>query len=375
MENNSIFTTKAGLIALALLTFASIYFGLALAQTILLILLVLAILAPLVAKAASSKLDISMAQNEICAFPGQEFEVEYQLINNKYLPVIHLDMAMEESYAIEFDHAAIAWIMPFQKLSFNQKVKAVERGVAHVNTFDLVSSDAFGMYSNVSKYVSASNARMIVYPKIKRADASNLVNKMSELEKSKQGFYTDRTLLASVKPFTDGDDYKNVNQRLLAKNDELFTNIYEKLAARRICFIPDLESFVTRTEEIGANGSYVKVEFDKEGMEDMISEIASLSMDLIKKDIVTTLVVPSIGKQAHRVVIPQDIEFAARTILTALAEIEYNAEETSLPVSEMADELNMLGKPVLVSKPGAAALLSDTPAVAEALGILRYDKI
>ena len=349
MNKGSLFTSKWGIAFLAVMAFIAAYNGFVLAQTVFVILLIIVILAPLAAKLALSKLEIGNFGSSVSAFPGQSSEIVLSAENNKLLPVTWLEMVLPtENTCLEASDesgelkTAVSWIMPFQKISCSQKIVALKRGVYQTDGIILRTGDFFGL-AVAEKQCASVLPAITVYPKIVPVNTEPVLRNMSELEQSKNGFYVDRTLLNSVRPYADGAQYKDINQRLLAREDKMYVNVYEKLAMRRVCFVPDFEKYVTRTMESGPSGSYETVSMDEDGFENMLSEIASLVIELSKKDVICTLVLPSYGNRQHKIIIPESTEYQIPQLLSALAGIDYHGERTKLPTQDMESEAHLLG--------------------------------
>ena len=132
----------------------------------------------------------------------------------------------------------------------------------------------------------------MVYPKIVPVDVSLILNNMSEMESARNGFYTDRTLLDTTRDYREGDSFKNINWRLLARRDELQVNVYEKLTMRRVCFMPDMFSF-THIEEVEEEGERRHEErvVEREELEEMFSLMASLIVKLHERDVLSRRIV------------------------------------------------------------------------------------
>jgi len=361
MTESDFFTTKRGIIVLAFMIFITAYKGYYFALTIFSLLLLLFLLAPVFARASAKKLELGL-KREVCMFQGATAKLELEIENKKLLPVVQVEAELTPELKISAN-----WVRPFEKLCCSRPFSLNKRGVIKGSEIKITVSDAL----NLSRYESAlppKNANsIIVYPRVIPVKTEPLLQRMSELEKSKNGFICDKTLINNVASYQDGMSVKDINQRLLARTDEMYVNVYEKLSMRRICIIADFESFVTRTEQLGPNGNYTISTLDEEGFETMLSAIGSAAAELTSKDIICTLVLPAYGGQKEKIIVPNTIEEQTPLLLRSLAAVSYKDEETGLSPGLVLEEIHRLGKIIVLFK-DAPVLFKDDKG-AEALGL------
>lgn len=359
------FVSITGLILLAVLIFVCAYFGFALLEAFLVVLLLLCLAAYLWARFSLGNISVAFDETDCRAFPGQTLETGARLVNAKLLPLLWLDLELptggrtcvapvvDGESGEEDKPAAIAenfsWIMPHQKLSWRQSALAVHRGVCPVDRVELMSGDGFGLTVQRRSVPVSGGVRFVVYPPIRQVDITLILNSMSELEPVKNGFYTDKTLLAGTRDYRDGDSFRDINWRLMARSDSLQVNVHERLSMRRVCFVPDVQSFAyqAEVEEDQKKKTVTLVRADE--MEQMLSLLASMIVALNDREVLCTLVVPAIGEKEARVIVPQVREDQIVEHLTALAEVDYAGEETRLPVDEMLAGLHQLGRIYILS--------------------------
>lgn len=388
-QPGSNFVSWLGLAFLAVLILVAAYFDMARLEGFLILVLILCLIAFLWGRLSLRKIELKSAREDVCGFPCQLLEAESELRNRKMLPLIWLDLSFpigkktcidpeEEApeaggdghSAGRFLRSTFLWVMPHQTISWKQQARAIHRGVCRVDTVLLHSGDGFGLSTQTGKVKLPSPLRYVVYPKVVPVDVSLILNNMSEMESAKNGFYTDRTLLENTRDYREGDSFKNINWRLLARRDELQVNVYEKLTMRRVCFVPDMFSF-THMEEI--NDEREKREervTETEEMENMFSLLASIIVKLHERGVLCSLVVPAIGDEPERLIIPETAETQVMELLGALAEIEYDSEETEVPVDKIAMERHKLGQIYVLSKNLERSFLSGDLRAAEELGAI-----
>jgi len=364
------FVSWFGLGFLLVLILVSAYFEMAALEGFLIIAFILCLIAFLWGRLSLRKMELKSADEDCCGFPGAVLEAEFSIKNGKMLPLIWLDLSFsigkktcidpeeepdeEESQAITRDgrylRATFLWVMPHQSISWKQKALAVHRGVCRIEEVKLHSGDGFGLSTQTDRVRLSPPLRFVVYPKVIGVDVTPILNKLSEMESAKNGFYTDRTLLENTRDYREGDSFKNINWRLLARKDELQVNVYEKLTMRRVCFMPDLFSF-THIEEVGEGSDrHEERVVEKENMENMFSLMASLIVKLHERGVLCSLVVPALGETSEHFVIPETAETQVMELLGALAEIEYEAETMTLPLETIALQRHNLGQLYVLSK-------------------------
>ncbi len=394
------FVSWFGLGFLLVLILVAAYFEMVALESFLILAFILCLIAFLWGRLSLRKMDLKSAEEDCCGFPGAVLEAESQIKNRKMLPLIWLDLSFpigkktcidpeepdeEESQAITKDgrylRSTFLWVMPHQSISWKQKALAVHRGVCRIEEVKLHSGDGFGLSTQTSRVKLSPPLRYVVYPKVVPVDVSLILNNLSEMESAKNGFYTDRTLLENTRDYREGDSFKNINWRLLARKDELQVNVYEKLTMRRVCFMPDLFSF-THMEEVGEGSDrHEERVVERDNMENMFSLMASLMVKLHERGVLCSLVVPALGDTPERIVIPETAETQVMELLGALAEIEYEAESVTLPLETIAIQRHKLGQMYVLSRKlersclgrevpgldelGAISILQESPSLAE----------
>ncbi len=390
-QPGSNFVSWLGLAFLAALILVAAYFDMAKLEGFLILVLILCLIAFLWGRLSLRKIDVESAEEDCCGFPGQVLEAESQLRNRKMLPLIWIDLclpmgkktcievcpedepAAEDSGEKRADRSlrsTFLWVMPHQSLRWKQRAMAVHRGVCRIEEVKLHSGDGFGLSTQTKKAILPTPLRFVVYPKVVPVDVSPILNNMSEMESAKNGFYTDRTLLENTRDYREGDSFKNINWRLLARKDEMQVNVYEKLTMHRVCFMPDMFSF-THMEEVGEGGERHEervTEIDE--LENMFSLLASLVVKLHERGVLCSLVVPACGDRAEKLIIPETAGTQVMELLGALAEIEYDSEETRIPVDAISLERHKLGQIYVLSKNLERSILSSDMRAAEELGVI-----
>lgn len=367
--------TPTGLAFLAALTLVSAYLRAAALEAMLIALLLLCSAAYFWARAALGHIEVELEQEDLRAFPCELMEAGARLKNAKFLPVIWLearfptsgtscvapppdetgepesgdtqsgeDRALRESFL---------WVMPQQTILWRQQALAVRRGVCEIRGMELFSGDGFGLSGRKRTAALERGFRFIVYPEIRKVDASVILARLTELERSRDGFYTDTTLINSIRDYRDGDSFRDINWRLLARQGKLEVNVHEKMAMRRLCLIPDLGSFArTEVRDIDGEKQTVRCTYADQ-LERMLSLTASVIAAVSERDALCSLVIPSVDGAPARIISPEERETQVTQLLTAIAEIDYHGGDCVFPTAEIAESSHMLGQLFLFSLSGA----------------------
>lgn len=389
-QPGSNFVSWFGLGFIAVLILVAAYFDMTKLESFLILAFILCLIAFLWGRLSLKKVELESAEEDCCGFPGEILEAESSLHNRKLLPLIWVDLSLpigkktcisacgEEVQADEGEdkpdkrelRSTFLWVMPHQKLRWKQQALAEHRGVCAVEEVKLHSGDGFGLCTQTKKQKLPCRLRYVVYPKVFPVEVSPILNNMSEMESARNGFYTDRTLLENTRDYREGDSFKNINWRLLARKDEVQVNEYEKLTMRRVCFMPDMFSFTRMEEILVENERRLERITEVEELEEMFSLLASLVVKLHERGVLCSLVIPAIGDREEKLIIPENEETQVMELLGALAEIEYDAEDTRVPVDAVTAERHKLGQIYVLSKNLQCSILAADAMAAEALSAI-----
>lgn len=355
-QARSNFVTPAGLIVLAAMALLSAYLGIGALFALLFGLFLVCLVSFLWTRHSLSKLDITLPDCEVCGFPGDTVSAAIKVKNSKMLPVVWLKAAFplgkDACVSPAEEPAVFSWVMPHQEIVWNDAYTALRRGVSAVPAAELFSGDGFGLSDASKAAVLIQPLRFVVYPALIDIDVSFMLRKLTELESSSSGLYTDPTLLKSVRELTPSDSMRDINWRLLAREGKLLANVKEKLEAKRICFVLDLRSYSYEEQVDSPGGSRTVFHADKH-LERTLSVVASAVCALSEKGVICSLAVPGYTVKAWEDK-PEEIRSSSvvrcdeasdpSPVLTALAEIEYDGGPAGLPLEEMSAESHLLGQ-------------------------------
>ncbi len=383
-QTGSSFVSPWAMAVLALLILVCAYFGFAALEAFLIGLLLLCAGAFFWAKFSLERIEVVIDSEDCRAFPGQGLETDVLLKNNKVLPLLRLDVRFpvekngcaaaaeavdgdEENYI----YSAFLWVMPKQSIKWTQKAAAVSRGVCSISSLQLLSGDGFGLTVKEREVPLAKSFRYVVYPALLPVNVAPVLSRLREPESAKNGFYTDRTLLLGTREYRDGDSFRDINWRMLAKSDEMQINIHEKLAMKRLCFICDLQSFTYKGMVEAGTQKELATLLHREEFERMLSLCASMIYALNEREVICSLVIPGYGEKEARIEIPETRDVQVLQQLTALAEIDYRTENCSFPFSELTQLHHRLGQMYVLSMGAEASFEKQQSESLHELGAIR----
>ncbi len=376
-QARSNFVTPAGLVILAVFALFSAYIGAGLLFALLGGIFLVCFISWIWTRNSLKNLVIDIKEPEVFAYPGEDLDVSISIANDKMLPLVWLRAAfpLKESQCVKFaeeDAATFSWVMPHQKLSWVDGYKAVKRGVCTLSSAELSSGDGFGL-SDASKELGLETPlRLVVFPEHVDVDVNFLLRKLTELEPSSKGLYTDPTLIRNVRDIQPYDSMRDINWRLLAREGKLQVNVREKLDTRRTAFLLDLESY-SETEKVESNTG-ARVEYHvSESLEKSISVIGSAITALTEKGVRCSFIIPGYTvktgpenaetKRRSRLICPEQMDSQQIRLLTALSEIDYQGGPAEVPYSALGEESHELGQIFLfAAKPGETAALAEDAA-------------
>lgn len=391
MKNRtSIFSTIGGLLFFLVLIFYTNTMGYLHVSGFLIFFLVLFLSSFLWGKASLKEIQVQVQQDDIHAFPGEQFPVRLFLKNQKWLPVTWLDILLplpehgcvrpeqEDDVILHEDPAQsrmisvysrkISWLLPHQEIVWNFSLKAQSRGIYQLDHIYLESGDGFGLSVSSCRIPLTYSRQITVYPKRIPADIAHLLRQNTAEAQGSYGYQEDLTLLKNSRTYQYGDNMRRINWRLLARQQELMVNEYETISPQCIGFYLDLESFVTFHEEKLSSGSTLQLpSLNRETLEAMISLVGSCICELTERRIICALLIPAYQDQEARCCIGNDLDYQAPLLLEELARICYEEEtyETRIVPADLRTCRSRLGH-VYITGQNSGQL--HTRAVLEALG-------
>lgn len=360
-QQGSNFVTPVGMIILGILILISAYFGITALEALLVAMLLLSLTAWFWSRHALTNLPLSAEQDECRGFPGQTLKASMSVTNGKYLPLIWLEASFpltEDACVAPVQEGAetpclkqhFLWVTPKQSIVWQQEALARKRGIARFERLQLTSGDGFGLSSLTKAQPLSGVFRFVVYPEVHSVNIAPITRRLRELEPHQRGYYTDPTLISTIRHYQPGDNVRQINWRQLARTGSLQINVHESMRMSRFCLIPDLQSFTYKKLEKQGDVEKVVTAVHQDLLEEMLSLTASIIVAAQEQKYLCSLVIPATNQQPPRIIIPDSLDAQVTQLLTALAEIEYHGEAAPLPFRDMEDSAHLLGQAFLLSR-------------------------
>ena len=357
-STKSNFATTAGLALLAAAAMLAAYFGIGLLFAMLAGAFLVCLVSRLWTGYSLRRLSIDLGSSHMCGFPGDALSCDMTIENDKLLPVVWVraGLPLGEDPCVSFSKdgaAEFSWIMPHQRLEWTEELRALRRGVCSVGEVELASGDGFGLSEEAKTEKLERELTFTVFPKLLDIDASCILGRLSELETSRRGMYTDPTLIRSIREYSGQDSFRDINWRMLAREGRLYTNIKEKMDTRRVCFVLDLETYSDAVEHDTGFGPQTVYTLREEQLERSISAAATAIVELTRKGVICSLVLPSYTvnagkgdaaeKRSARMISLTE-NASEEPLLSALAQIDYEGGPAVLPSERISSEIHRLGQ-------------------------------
>lgn len=381
MENKNVtqsrgsnFATIPGLLILIFFLGLSFYFKANIISAFLLLFIILCFIALLWSKSASKHLTGTIEFLTPGVFPGDEIKLKLKVSNTGKLSTIWVDtyLPFPQKTLIQPINSALKyvemtqpdwvgealqqkfiWLKSNQELTCILKLKAVRRGILAVDRIYFQTGDGFGIGTLRHAELFSGKAVTAIYPKLYPVSLQSFLLHGTNMDAGKRGEYEDVTLLKNIRSYAYGDSFKHINWRMLAKQDSLQINMYERITPESITFLLDLKSFeTTRHKEGGADHEMIRCTRD-ESLELAISLTASCILRLYEQGVPCGLLLPEYDDTPARICSENARSEQTQTILMMLAEIAYEGGDIHWPV----DELNRLS----TSSGQIYVIMYDTP--------------
>lgn len=274
-RNSSLLVSKYALLVWAgLAVFAAAMDYSALAALFLLFLLLFSF-ARYWASRAMDGVSLEIACERCQLFPGMETVMEYELRNDKLLPLIWLELSQQraekdcvipdesfEAYVYQADEEdrvyqidaykrSFSLVMGYESITLSSKWRAQCRGIYRPERLLLRSGDGFGLSQVEKHYPSELLPEIVVYPKRVPVDGELFLRQDWDKSYGAAGFKEDMSVLRGLRPYSSADSWKRINWRMAARQPgELQVNFYETVQPASALFILDGESYCQNDEAL-----------------------------------------------------------------------------------------------------------------------------
>lgn len=219
--------------------------------------------------AGAKRISIRISSKLRGLFPGEDADFDIEVHNNKFLPVVWLDLfcplarnlcmlpqdirqpdewetagLSEEDASTELvGEKRFSSLLWYEKLRFSFRWQAKRRGVYSMAGWRLRTGDGFGL-AQVERPIRREDVcQFAVYPKLIPVSPDLFLRNLWNADTGTRGVMEDPTIIRSTRDYMTTDSLKQINWRLCARGLPLSVNVYEDIMPKNVHFIFDGESF------------------------------------------------------------------------------------------------------------------------------------
>ena len=254
--------------ALALCVLAA-FFGYGRLAAVLMFLFLLALSSRIWASLSLRHISVSAAPHIQGIFPGDTFCLNMQICNNKFLPLVWLELYLPlaedlclipeercepddwEKSALEAEGCSTALVgekrfsllLWYETLQTTIHWTAMRRGIYSTSAWRIRTGDGFGLTQVEQRLDQRDVRQFAVYPKLVEVRPEVFLRNLWNADTGARGVMEDITVIRSTRDYQTTDSLKHINWRLAARCLPLTVNVYEDILPRSIHFLFDGESF------------------------------------------------------------------------------------------------------------------------------------
>jgi uncharacterized protein (DUF58 family) len=254
-------------------------------------------------------LKVRLEASRIRMFPGDETVISYKVTNQKFLPVLWVDVLqplplpacmmpeedreqvkkMNDGERTAFGVAEgetcllfqqrLSLVGSYQTAAYETRWKAVQRGIYSLENTRIYTGDGLGLTRYRLAPSEGSRKHFVIYPKIIPVNVERFLKNLWEGEWGSKGVMEDPSVIRLTRPYENSDSMKRMNWRLLARGQGLTVNQYEVISPRAMHFIFDGESF----RRMASGGTAGGAEQGTDRLEEVLSILASMVLRLTEQ--------------------------------------------------------------------------------------------
>lgn len=246
-EEASLLFKPFALVGLFLCLLASIWFQLYTMIGILAFILVLAGFIFVWNKLAVHHIDLKLELPVSRVFAGDNFRVYISVKNNKWLPLVWLDVEFNKSQLVSWQDkpfyiVRFMWLLSYQEVDWEVKGRALQRGVYSIGKITMKSGDGFRFMESKKTY--DFHKKMYIYPKLVPIRIPPFQPSMQWDVQGKQGgLLEDPLIVSGVRDYEPGDDWKRFNWWASARSGKMQTNVFQPIVAKQLIIVVDVTGF------------------------------------------------------------------------------------------------------------------------------------
>ena len=246
-----------------------VFFGQRNLALVMMFFFIVALVSRLWARASMSHVSVELSKVKQGIFQGDEMDIEIEVRNNKFLPVVWLDLFfplpwtlclvpedcrrpddwevtfLREEGASELlvGEKRFSFLLWYETKGYTSRWKGRKRGIYSLESWRLCTGDGFGL-TQVERWLPEPMVRQIaVYPKLIQVSPDLFLRNLWNADTGARGVIEDPTVIRSTRDYMTSDSLKHINWRLAARGLPLTVNIYEDILPKGVHFLFDGESF------------------------------------------------------------------------------------------------------------------------------------
>lgn len=219
--------------------------------------------------ASAKKVSIRVSSKLRGLFPGEEASFDIEVRNDKFLPVVWLDLFCPlsrnlcmvpencrepdewETIGLDEEGASTELVgekrfssfLWYETVRFTSRWKAQRRGIYSMSGWRLRTGDGFGLTQVQRPILREDVCQFAVYPKLIPVSPDLFLRSLWNADTGTRGVMEDPTIIRSTRDYMSSDSFKQINWRLCARGLPLTVNVYEDIMPKNVHFLFDGESF------------------------------------------------------------------------------------------------------------------------------------
>ena len=219
--------------------------------------------------ASAGKISIRVSSKIRGLFPGEEAAFDIEVRNNKFLPVVWLELFCplsrnlcmvpencrkpddwetfrleEEGFSVELvGEKRFSPFLWYETVRFTSRWEARRRGVYSMSGWRLRTGDGLGLTQVERPILPEDVRRFAVYPSLIPVSPDIFLRSLWNADTGTRGVMEDSTIIRSTRDYMNSDPFKRINWRLRARGLPLTVNVFEDITPKSVHFIFDGESF------------------------------------------------------------------------------------------------------------------------------------
>jgi len=252
-----------------------------------------ALVARLWAHLAARRVTVEVSAPECGLFPGDELCFGLTAKNDKFLPLIWLEVfapvaanrcllpadgrepddwefagLQEQGAATDIvGEKRLPFLLWYETAEAQMRWRAEKRGLYSMESWRIRTGDGFGLAQLEWPLDEADRQTVAVYPRLVEVSPELFLRNLWNSENGARGVMADPTVIRSTRDYLPTDSVRRINWRLAARGLPLTVNVYEEILPKSAHFIFDGSSFFRTAPHF-------------EELEDALSVLASLCVRL-----------------------------------------------------------------------------------------------